>query len=486
MVSHEILFKKEKDRGQEKLLNNKILSASIWNFVGAFLLKAIAFITVPILTRIMEPSDYGIVSTYATYISFLGIVIGLSLNTASTNARIDFADRYGEYNSSVIKASSIVFFTEIITANIIYPFISQVFVVSRLYLNIIFLISYAEYIVNTYYKINIVDFKFKQNLKISVTNAISSILLSVFFITFMKNDVLGRFLGQGCFVFIAACIVYFLIAFKRANVFVLSDVKYALQIALPNVFHQTSNTIMSQSDKVFILNICGSVSVAKYSVVYNFGLIMQMVWNAINEVWVPWLYRALHEDKIENIIKISRIYLYIFTFLTSITMLIVPDCMIIFAPSSYNDAKTIIPVVILATYFIFLYSFFANIEIYNKKNKYMAIATTVTAITNIIGNTVLIPIYGYEAAAYTTLTSYVLLMIMHYCFLTFLIKKNIYELKMFVGPIAYMVLISIFTHHFIENIFIRYMGIICLAALGSIWALKNKAQIVTFINSIRR
>ena len=60
--------------------------------MGIFLLKAMAFITVPIMTRLMSPKDYGIVSTYATYISFLGIIIGLCLNTASTNARIDFSE----------------------------------------------------------------------------------------------------------------------------------------------------------------------------------------------------------------------------------------------------------------------------------------------------------------------------------------------------------------------------------------------------------
>ena len=115
-----------------KILKNKILSASIWNFVGTFLLKAIAFIVVPILTRIMEPSDYGIVTTYATYISFLGIVIGLCLNTASTNARIDFSNRYDEYNSSVLKASTCIFVVEIIIANIIQPVLTKTLEISRI------------------------------------------------------------------------------------------------------------------------------------------------------------------------------------------------------------------------------------------------------------------------------------------------------------------------------------------------------------------
>ena len=204
---------------EKGLLRNKIVSASIWNFIGTFLLKSIAFISVPILTRIMSQSDYGMISTYATYISFLGMLIGLSLNTASTNARIDFADRYDDYNSSVIKASLIVFFCEICVANCIFELIKTPLQVSRLYMNMIFCIAYAEYIINTYYKINTVDFKFKSNLKISITNALSSIILSVLFILQFQNDIFARLLGQGLFACVIAVILFYLIGIKRSSHF---------------------------------------------------------------------------------------------------------------------------------------------------------------------------------------------------------------------------------------------------------------------------
>lgn len=469
-----------------KILKNKILSASIWNFVGTFLLKAIAFIVVPILTRIMEPSDYGIVTTYATYISFLGIVIGLCLNTASTNARIDFSNRYDEYNSSVLKASTCIFVVEIIIANIIQPVLTKTLEISRLYLNIVFIIAYAEYVVNTYYKINAVDFKFKENLRCSVTNAVSSIVLSVIFITNFDNDILARLIAQGAFVFFMAIVIYYLIAFRRANCFVTDDITYALKIAIPNIIHQGSSMIMSQSDRVIILSLCGAVSVAKYSVVYNFGLIMQMVWNAMNEVWVPWLYRALYDKKNERIVHMSKIYLYVFTYFTSIAMLIIPDCMIIFAPSSYFDAKSIIPVVILATYFIFIYSFFANVEIYNKKNKYMAIATSIASVINIIGNAIFIPVYGYKAAAYTTLAAYFILMIMHYCLLTFLIKNKIYSFTMFMVPIVYIVGISIYVSVFIYNACARYICLGIIVICAAVWLNMKKRQMIEFIRTIKR
>lgn len=470
----------------KSITKNKILTASLWNFIGTFLMKVITFVSVPIFTRILSPEDYGIVSTYTTYISFLGILIGLSLNTATANARIDFADRFNDYNASIIKASFLIFIAELILGNFFCSLIETWLSVNRFYLNLIFFIAYAEYIVNTYYKINTVDFRFKNNMKISISNALISVLLSVCFISIMDNGITAKLMGQGLFLFCIAIILFVNIGFMKSKNFTISDISYAKKIALPNIFHQISQVIMSQSDRVIILNLCDSVTAAKYSVVYNFGLIMQMVWNAINEVWVPWLYRELYAANNAHIVKISKIYLYMFTLVSGIVMLIAPDFMIVLAPVVYLEAKSIIPPIILATYFMFLYSFFANIEIYNKKNKYIAISTVIAAISNVIGNCILIPLFGYKAAAYTTLFSYILLMILHYIFLTYLFKLNIYTITMFVFPIIFMLIITIISFWTLEMMLIRYLVVLGIFLTGGIWGLLKKKYIKEFINSIRR
>lgn len=471
---------------KKKIINNKIVTASIWNFFGTFLLKAITYISVPIFTRIMSPEDYGYVSTYATYISFLGIVIGLSMNTATANARIDFSKRFDDYNSSIIKSSFIIFTSELIVGNIIFALIQDMLDVNRIYFNIIFIIAYCEYVVNTYYKINTVDFRFLNNLRVSISNALISLTISIALILILDNAILARLIGQGCFLFFATIILFVRIGFVKSNCFNINDIKYAKKIAFPNIFHQISQIIMSQSDRIIILNLCGAVTAAKYSVVYNFGLIMQMIWNALNEVWVPWLYRMLNEQKNAIIIKMSRIYLYVFTFISILAMLVAPDFMPILAPAAYMDAKNLIIPILVATYFMFLYSFFANIEIYYKKNKYMAISTMIAALVNIVGNYLFIPVYGYKVAAYTTLASYILLMLLHYIFLTYLFKLNIYSVKMFIAPIALAALGAIIAMLFLEARAIRYSIAAIMVLIIMIWAIVKKKVIMEFINSIRR
>ena len=167
------------------------------------------------------------------------------------------------------------------------------------------------------------------------------------------------------------------------------------------MIHLASLTIMGQSDRIFILQLCDPAKVAIYSVAYTISSLMQVVWGAVNEVWTPWLYRSLKNEDHDKIRQYSKIYLILFSVIFAIVVLVCPELTVFLSTSEYGEAKSFSPVIVLAGYFVFVYSFFVNIEIYNRKNKYIAIATMVATIVNVIGNIILIPLFGYVAAAYT-------------------------------------------------------------------------------------
>lgn len=466
-------------------VNKKIIKASLWNIIGTFLLKAMSFLSVPIFTRLMTPEDYGYISTYTTYISFIGIVVGLGMNTAIFNARMDFENRFNEFNSSIIKAALLVCACELIVANALAQWVCEPLGLTRGYLNIIFIISFAEYVVSSYYKINTVDFKFKKNIIFSVLNSIMNLSLSIVFILALNNDILGKLIGQSAFISCLAICFFYLIAFKRANVFKLSDVKYSVKVGIPNIFHHFSQLIMSQSDRIMILHYINATATAKYSVVYTYALVIQMLWNAVNEVWVPWLYRKLKVGASIQILSISKIYLTVFAVISAICILIMPDFMFIVAPKSYDDAKSIISIVILATFFLYLYSFFVNLELFHKKNQYTALATFIAAAVNIVGNAILIPIFGYKAAAFTTLISYMVLMLVHYIITDKVLKVNIYPIRFFAPQTLFVCLIAIITNIFLDKIIVRYAILsILVISMGGV-LIKNKALVKNVINEIR-
>jgi len=55
----------------KKLFGNKVVKAGSWYTVTNFFTKDLAFLTLPIFTRLLSTSDYGIANLYATYVSII-------------------------------------------------------------------------------------------------------------------------------------------------------------------------------------------------------------------------------------------------------------------------------------------------------------------------------------------------------------------------------------------------------------------------------
>ena len=92
-----------------------------------------------------------------------------------------------------------------------------------------------------------------------------------------------------------------------------------------------------------------------------------------------------------------------------------------------------IPALAAGVYFTALYNVYGNILLFKKKTVNIMVATTLTAILNIILNYIFIGYYGYVAAAYTTFFSFVVLAI----FQGFMVRrayggKIINDVKLFI------------------------------------------------------
>ena len=64
--------------------------ASTYYFIGNIFNKGIAFLTIPIFTRILSTTDYGIVTTYNSWVSILSLVIGLAIPMGIRASFIDY------------------------------------------------------------------------------------------------------------------------------------------------------------------------------------------------------------------------------------------------------------------------------------------------------------------------------------------------------------------------------------------------------------
>ncbi len=189
--------------------------------------------------------------------------------------------------------------------------------------------------------------------------------------------------------------------------------KYALPICIPYIPHLLSMTFLNSVDRIMIKKICGSEQNALYTLAYTCGTIISFLVAAINDAFSPWLGQNLKEEQYGVIRSFSKKYIAGFFGVIVLTMLLTPEVLLILGGEDYMEAVYVLAPVSMGCFCQFLYTMYVNVEQFCKKTIGMAFASAIAATVNFVLNYIFIPIFGYIAAAYTTLIGFICLLLIH-------------------------------------------------------------------------
>ena len=181
--------------------------------------------------------------------------------------------------------------------------------------------------------------------------------------------------------------------------------------------------------KIMINTIIFSNATALYIVSYYFEFVVNLIKTSIIDAIRPWMYTCLRDNNTDNMKNVMNGLLVFVSALTLVFVAFAPEVIKIVAPVSYYEAIYCMPPVMISSFFTFLYSTFSIIEMYYEETKKVMVASIAAAILNVILNALLIPVYGYIAAAFTTLICYIFLAVFHY----FMAKKVLQQHNMTIG-----------------------------------------------------
>lgn len=225
--------------------------------------------------------------------------------------------------------------------------------------------------------------------------------------------------------------------------------------------------VLNSSDRIMIANIVGEKEAGVYNLAYSVSQIMTIFNTALLQTIEPWIYRKLKENKIVEIARVAYIAFSVIASLNVLLIMVAPEVINFFAPAAYQEAIWTIPSVTMSVFFMFLYTFFATFEFFYEKTKYAAGATIGSALLNVLLNYIFIPRFGYIAAGYTTLFSYIVLAILHYYFMRKVCKEYLNDIRPYNPQLIIGIAIGSMFLGFgfmatYENILIRYMLIITI------------------------
>lgn len=442
--------------------NSKLLKSGLIYTIGNLLVQGLAFITLPIYTRVISQEVFGHFSLYTSWVSIISLFIGLQLSGSLSIGKKKYEDKYDEYTVNIFTLSNIIFLIIFFLVFIFKSYIAKIIDFDSNYILIIFLQSYFGYLSGFFANYFLQLQKTTINFILSFFSALVNTIISLTLIYFMDNDFLARVIGNIIPALIVSIITIFYFYNKKNINYKISYLKFGLAISIPLIFHHLGHNILNQFDRIMIGKMMSSVDVALYSFAYSVGLVIQIVLNSINMTWIPWFFGA-RKNNYSNLQETIQKYLSLGVFLTLGYLTIFPELALIMGGERYSSSLSFISLIIISYFFVFLYTFPVNIQFYYENTKFIPFGTLIAGILNIGLNFILIPLYGIYGAALATVFSYIFLLIIHHT-----ISKKMYNYKdvsvrMYIILSFIVVLYSFIMNYFINSILIRWtIGIMVL------------------------
>lgn len=406
-------------------MKNKLIGNSII-FTGMTVIqKSMAFLLLPIYTRVLTPEQYGIsnlvTSIFSIYMLFFSFALDDTVARYYHEFKKDLEKKkivLGTF-SIIATSISIVGVALIILARevMIIPLAANVDFIPYLLLGVIPVCCSSLY--SIFQKYLIIEEKALHYSINTLSFFLINTLLSIVFIVYLRMGALGVLLASSITysIYFIYSIIYLLprMNLKIDKQIAISGLKYG-GILLPN---RVASWGLGSFSQVFLGGSISASALGIYNIGLTFSSLLTILSNSFSLALQPWMYKQLDNEtngkkSIKLLINSIAIVYGLIGFGIS---LFAKDVILVFIDSRYAEAVSIIPLLIMGTSFASYSTLFIYVLFYFRDStKYIANSTIIGAISNVVLSIILIPDYSIEGAAIAIAVSNMII---------FLIKSNV-------------------------------------------------------------
>lgn len=454
--------------------------AGLWYIICNLLQKGIAFIVLPIYVHLLSPSEYGRYTIFQSWCNIFIIFATLNLYCGVfTKSMVDYSNDRDRYTSCMQGLSSSITFVWYILYLVFSEKILKLLDFDTVTANLMF-VYFISYPALSFWMVRQrVENKYISMVLVSVGMSLFTPAISVALLLFTNLNsaavIYGFLISQILF-----GLFFYFYHFSKSQVFyVRSYWVRALKFNIPLIPHYLSLILLGQFDRVLIGKFCGEDKSGIYALAYQLALALQVFTSGINGAYIPWCYERLKTKKYTEIRQKSNILALILASLVCVLILTAPDLIYIIGSNSYLEAIWVLPPIAVGVFVTFCYSFYCNVEFYYNATEYIAIATIIGAILNISLNYLLLPVFGYLSAAYTSLTCYLVFMLMHRFFMKKVCVKKadgavVYDNTFLNTCVSFLLIFMLACSLMYNYIIIRYVLLVLFVAVMFFY--KNKIR----------
>ena len=406
------------------------------SIIGRFL----NYLLVPLHTNIfVQPGQYGVVTEFYAYISFLMILFTYGMETSFfqfSRQENNSKKVFGTIMSSILATTTVVtlgilFFSDRIAELIMYSGHKE-------YVQIMALVLGLDALTSIPFAKLRKESKAKRFALLKIINISINIFFNLFFfiaLPYLANS--GGLFSEYftaiylpdnmvVYVFIAnlfASVVTFLLLLKEFRFsfgdFEFQLLKKILLYTLPLLVAGFAGMINETLDRVMIKYLISDPGDAMaqlgiYGACYKLSILMTLFIQAFKYAAEPFFFSQYGKDDAkESYAVVMKYFVLTCSFIFLFIMMYI-DVFKYFIGPSYRSGLHIVPILLLANMCL---GIFFNLSMWYKltgETRYGAYFAIVGAVITIIGNIYLIPLVGYTGAAWTTLICYASIMLLSY------------------------------------------------------------------------
>lgn len=384
-----------------------LLSDSATYLFSNVLAAAIPFLLLPILTRYLTPSEYGEIAVFQTLLAGLGALIGFSAQGA---AGIKYYDdklpqtefRYFMGNCLLVLVLSTALV--LLGAVIFGQSLSEWLAIKTRWVFLSVFVSSASFVTTMLMGQWQVRKQARNYGIFQVSQSLFNMLLSVLLVVHFSQGAAGRIwvlsVTPVAYAVMALFILYRvnLVAFAwRPKYF-----REILAFGVPLIPHSAGAFLLGSVDRLVINDKLGLAQVGVYMVAVQLTAAMGLVFDAINNAYVPWLFERLKRNRMDEKLQIVRwTYAYCTSLLgvAALAFLVGPSLLILIAGEKYSAATDVIGWLALGQAFNGMYFMVTNYIFYSKRTGLLSLSTVTSGLINVGLLVILISFMGLKGAA---------------------------------------------------------------------------------------
>jgi O-antigen/teichoic acid export membrane protein len=386
-------------------------------------MEALAFLAlVPVLTRALSPAEFGVFDVSMTFMMLVATAASFALEPAV--AAFYFQSQRPEERKSI--CSTAVWFrlvSSLIVAAFVFglaPALSGLIFNTRAYAGHIRLVAgiipcfLFVGIIKQLLRIGFSPFKF--NL-IAVGHAALYAALAIFLVTAIKMGVAGpltaALVAGAVFSVIGSIVARNACSFRPST----SSLKGMFLFGLPLAPSLLACWIIDFSDRYFLTQMSTLEQVGVYSVGVKVSSIIVLFITSFQMAWAPVALSAQHEENARKKYAMGMLFFLAVSFAAAAALCIFSkSILMVLAEPRYYDAKLVIFPLTLSAIAYGAYLIVNIGLLITGKTVFASVAIGAAAAVNVLLNYLLIPKFQMIGAAYATLLSYLLAVVLIYVF----------------------------------------------------------------------